>query len=59
MIGSDIEDYDEVNLKVEFFPNRPDHFSVEGIARTLKGFLNIESGLPYYNLSSSRNQYHR
>ena len=55
MIGSDIEDYDEVNLKVEFFPNRPDHFSVEGIARTLKGFLNIESGLPYYNLSSSGN----
>jgi phenylalanyl-tRNA synthetase beta chain len=53
MIGSDIEDYDEVNLKVEFFPNRPDHFSVEGITRTLKGFLNIESGLPYYNLSSS------
>jgi phenylalanyl-tRNA synthetase beta chain len=53
MIGSDIEDYDEVNLKVEFFPNRPDHFSVEGIARTLKGFLDIESGLPYYNLSSS------
>ena len=53
MIGSDIEDYDDVNLKVEFFPKRPDHFSVEGIARTLKGFLNIESGLPYYNLSSS------
>ncbi len=53
MIGSDIEYYDDINLKVEFFPNRPDHFSVEGIARTLKGFLNIESGLPCYNLSSS------
>jgi phenylalanyl-tRNA synthetase beta chain len=53
MIGSDIEDYDDENLKVEFFPNRPDHFSVEGIARTLKGFLDIETGLPYYNLSSS------
>ena len=51
MIGSDIEDYDEENLKVEFFPNRPDHFSVEGIARTLKGFLDIEKGLPHYPLS--------
>jgi phenylalanyl-tRNA synthetase beta chain len=53
MIGSDLEDYDEENLKVEFFPNRPDHFSVEGIARTLKGFLGIELGLPVYDLSPS------
>ncbi len=53
MIGSDIEDYDDENLKVEFFPNRPDHFSVEGIARTLKGFLGLESGMPRYSLSSS------
>lgn len=53
MIGSDIEDYDEENLKVEFFPNRPDHFSVEGIARTLKGFLDLESGMPDYQLTPS------
>ncbi len=53
MIGSDIEYYDEEHLKVEFFPNRPDHFSVEGIARTLKGFLNIETGIPQYKISSS------
>lgn len=48
MIGSDIEDYDEEEVKVEFFPNRPDHLSVEGVARTLKGFLKIEEGLPNY-----------
>lgn len=53
MIGSDIEDYDDENLKVEFFPNRPDHYSVEGIARTLKGFLDIEKGIPKYELSPS------
>ncbi|MCE5214562.1 MAG: phenylalanine--tRNA ligase subunit beta [Methanobacterium sp.] len=53
MIGSDIEDYDDEKLKVEFFPNRPDHFSVEGIARTLKGFLDIELGIPRYDLSPS------
>lgn len=53
MIGSDIENYDDENLKVEFFPNRPDHYSVEGIARTLKGFLDIEMGLPRYELTPS------
>ncbi len=53
MIGSDIEDYDEQTIRVEFFPNRPDHFSVEGIARTLKGFLEIETGLPEYEITSS------
>lgn len=53
MLGSDIEDYDDENLKVEFFPNRPDHFSVEGVCRTLKGFLDIEKGLPIYSVSPS------
>ncbi len=53
MIGSDIEHYDDENVKVEFFPNRPDHYSVEGITRTVKGFLNIEKGLPEYKISKS------
>lgn len=53
MIGSDIEYYDDENVKVEFFPNRPDHYSVEGISRTVKGFLGIESGLPDYKTSKS------
>ncbi len=48
MIGSDIEDFDEETVKVEFFPNRPDQLSVEGVARTLKGFLGIDKGLPAY-----------
>ena len=53
MIGSDIEHYDDEMIKVEFFPNRPDYYSVEGIARTVKGFLGIEEGIPYYTLSKS------
>ena len=32
MMGSDIEDYDDNEIKVEFFPNRPDNLSVEGVA---------------------------
>jgi len=53
MIGSDIDDYDDKEIKVEFFPNRPDYLSVEGVARTLKGFLDIEKGLPEYKLEDS------
>ncbi len=53
MIGSDIEHYDDEMIKVEFFPNRPDYYSVEGITRTVKGFLGIEEGLPEYSISKS------
>ncbi|WP_414468821.1 phenylalanine--tRNA ligase subunit beta [Methanobacterium sp. ACI-7] len=53
MIGSDIDDYDEEMVKVEFFPNRPDHLSVEGVARTLKGFLDIKKGIPEYGVEDS------
>lgn len=53
MIGSDIENYDEETIKVEFFPNRPDYYSVEGVTRTVKGFLGIENGLPVYETSKS------
>jgi len=53
MIGSDIDDYDDNEIKVEFFPNRPDYLSIEGVARTLKGFLDIEKGLPEYHVEES------
>ncbi len=53
MIGSDIEHYDDENVKVEFFPNRPDYYSVDGIARTIRGFLGIETGIPDYETSKS------
>ncbi|MCC7560802.1 MAG: phenylalanine--tRNA ligase subunit beta [Methanobacterium sp.] len=53
MIGSDIEEYDDEGVKVEFFPNRPDYLSVEGVARALKGFLKIEEGIPKYPLEPS------
>jgi len=53
MIGSDIDYYDDKTIKVEFFPNRPDYLSVEGVARTLKGFLDMEKGLPEYFVERS------
>ncbi|MCL2157436.1 MAG: phenylalanine--tRNA ligase subunit beta [Methanobrevibacter sp.] len=53
MLGSDIEDFDEDSIKVEFFPNRPDQLSVEGVSRSLKGFISQEIGLPNYKVEKS------
>jgi phenylalanyl-tRNA synthetase beta chain len=53
MMGSDIDDFDDESIKVEFFPNRPDQLSVEGVARSLKGFLGLELGMPHYPTEDS------
>ncbi|MBZ9571249.1 phenylalanine--tRNA ligase subunit beta [Methanobrevibacter sp. TMH8] len=53
MLGSDIEDFDDETIKVEFFPNRPDQLSVEGVSRSLKGFISQETGLPEYEVEES------
>ena len=42
---------DEQKIKVEYNPNRPDFSSPEGIARTLKGYYEIELGLPQYEVT--------
>ncbi|MCX6694424.1 MAG: phenylalanine--tRNA ligase subunit beta, partial [Methanomicrobiales archaeon] len=48
MLGCDIERVLENSVDIEFFPNRPDLFSVEGVARAMRGFLGTETGLPPY-----------
>ena len=48
MIGADIERYEEESFDVEFFPDRPDLFSAEGVSRAMRGFMGLESGLPEY-----------
>ena len=53
MMSSDIEDFDDEEIKVEFFPNRPDNLSVEGVARSFKGFIGQEIGFPDYNVIDS------
>lgn len=53
MISSDVESYDQKEVKAEFFPNRPDNYSIEGIVRSLKGYLNLEKGMPKYNIKET------
>ncbi len=50
MLGCDIERVEDDHLDVEFFPNRPDLYSVEGVARALRGFLDIELGYKHYEV---------
>jgi phenylalanyl-tRNA synthetase beta chain len=53
MLGVDGEIVDE-ELKLEITHNRPDLLSPEGLARSLKGFLGIETGLPSYAVAPSK-----
>ena len=53
IMSSDIEDFDDEEIKVEFFPNRPDNLSVEGVARSFKGFIGQEVGFPDYKVEES------
>ncbi|MDQ3836255.1 MAG: phenylalanine--tRNA ligase subunit beta [Thermoproteota archaeon] len=50
-IGLDIEGADKETIRVEYNPNRPDLSSDYGIARALRGLLEIETGLPRFKLA--------
>jgi phenylalanyl-tRNA synthetase beta chain len=51
MMGADIgKSNEEDYVDVEFFPDRPDLYSSEGVARALQGFLDIKVGLPEYQV---------
>jgi phenylalanyl-tRNA synthetase beta chain len=52
-LGADIEEASGYSLDVEFYPNRPDLYSVEGVARALRAYLGKEPGLKEYHLETS------
>ncbi|MCJ7562565.1 MAG: phenylalanine--tRNA ligase subunit beta, partial [Thermoplasmata archaeon] len=55
MMGADLNSVDEGSddVSFEFFPDRPDLYSVEGIARALRAFLGKETGLKSYPVTRS------
>ncbi len=55
MIGADLKSAEDGNddMSFEFFPDRPDLYSVEGVARALRAFLEHEPGLRSYAVGSS------
>lgn len=51
MMGADIgKRQEEDHVDVEFFPDRPDLYCSEGVARALAGFLGLRPGLPSYTV---------
>jgi phenylalanyl-tRNA synthetase beta chain len=53
MIGADLDRIEGNEISIEFFPNRPDLTSVEGIARASRAFFDFERGITTYNIQSS------
>ncbi len=55
MIGADMHgtEGDSDDMSVEFFPNRPDMYCVEGIARNMRAFLGIEPGMKEYEVEDT------
>jgi len=54
-IGFDLEEITDDYVKAEYNPNRIDFCSYAGVARALKGFLELETGLPKYTVSAPKN----
>ena len=50
-VGLDIEGIDNNVIRVEYNPNRPDFSSDYGIARALRGLLEIETGIPKFKVA--------
>ncbi len=53
MMGCDIERIEEDHVDIEFFPNRPDLYSTEGVARAIRGFLGKEFGIREFKVRPS------
>lgn len=53
MIGADVDDASGETWAVEFFPDRPDLFTVEGIARALRAWYEVDDGLREYKAKPS------
>jgi phenylalanyl-tRNA synthetase beta chain len=53
MIGADLDKVEDDEISIEFFPDRPDLASVEGIARASRAFFGFEKGLKEYKINDS------
>jgi phenylalanyl-tRNA synthetase beta chain len=59
LVKSEVEELDLKNDIIKFEPadsNRPDMWHVEGLARALKGAMGIETGIPKYEINTSKDE---
>jgi phenylalanyl-tRNA synthetase beta chain len=53
MIGADLDKAENNEISIEFFPDRPDLASVEGIARASRAFFGFETGMKKYGIKKT------
>ncbi|MBU0959690.1 MAG: phenylalanine--tRNA ligase subunit beta [Nanoarchaeota archaeon] len=51
MLGTPLEGFDDNEIELEIFPNRPDMLSYQGFKRALSSFLGKTSGLTKYKVN--------
>lgn len=54
LLKCEVENVEDDLLSIDVNPDRTDMLSVEGIARALKGFIEIETGAPKYRVFPSK-----
>jgi len=57
MFGTTLENFDEKEIELEIFPNRPDLLSYQGFKRSFLAFLEKKTGLQKYNLNKPEKDY--
>ncbi|HLE97201.1 MAG TPA: phenylalanine--tRNA ligase subunit beta [Candidatus Thermoplasmatota archaeon] len=56
MLGADVDDVSGETWAIEFFPDRPDLFTVEGLARALRAWYGVAPGLCSYDVAAPRHE---
>src|SRR3989344_2405606 len=57
MFGTTLESFDDKNIELELFPNRPDMLSYQGFKRGFLGFLGKKTGLKKYKINHPEKNY--
>ncbi len=58
MLGADPKGMNDEEILIEFFPDRPDLYTVEGVVRAMRGFLGKEVGAPKYKVNRGNIEIH-
>ncbi len=56
LMKTNVEDKNENEITVELTPDRPDLFGIEGLARAVKQYLGLQTGLKKYKVDSAKIQ---
>ena len=57
MFGTPLEDFNEEEIQIEVFPNRPDLLSYHGFKRSFLSFLGKKTGLKEYKINKPKKDY--